>query len=85
MAADQESVIYSLAKNGPRVWGKEGKFRSLGEGGGQSEIWQFRDSLSVALIIISLRERETLIRMAYLPTIFCWGGEGNSFRFKVEV
>lgn len=46
---------------------------------------RFRGSLSVALIIISLRERETLIGMAYPPTFFMREGEGNSFRFKVAV
>lgn len=44
---------------------------------------RFRGSLSVALIIISLRERETLIGMAYPTTLFLWGrGKATHSRWQ---
>ena len=48
-----------------------GKVQELGRmGKARVRSGRFRDSWSVALIIISLRERETLSGMAYLPTLF---------------
>lgn len=61
------------------------KFRSWGDRKASVRSGRFRDSLSVALVIVSLRERETLIGTAPCPPFFGKEWENNSFKFKVAV
>lgn len=70
MAADQESGTCMLGIGSEPMKGR-GKVQELERRHKASvRSGRFRGSLSVALIIICLKERETLIGMTYQPTLF---------------